>query len=360
MKFHHLLFLSLLALVAVSCNESSTTKDPIHSVLTLTPSAAGSESLKSFTGVVKENAEVSVGFKTPGQIVQLYAREGDYVYKGQLLARLDDKDYKLGVEAVSIQYKQLKDEVARLHKLYVGKGISGNDYEKAVSGLEQLGVQLQSNRNKLSYTRLYAPQSGYIKNRNFEPAEMVNAGTSVFTLLDNSRQEVELSIPVEMYNQRSHFGSIYAVINGRRYNMQIISIIPQADNNQLYTVKLACGSHLPSGVNADVYIPVIGGSAVGKTGTTETLSKNSQHLVLPQHAIFEKDGKTCVWVVRRDSTVSLRPIITGGMDDEGNIIVVSGLNGSETIVKAGVEVLTDNEKVKVLPKTSKTNVGGLL
>ena len=40
------------------------------------------------------SARESVGFKVPGRIVELPVQEGQYVDKGDLLARLDDDDYR--------------------------------------------------------------------------------------------------------------------------------------------------------------------------------------------------------------------------------------------------------------------------
>lgn len=70
-----------------------------------------------YAGIVEEAHLVSLAFKTPGQIEKIFVKEGDYVKKGQLLAQLDDEDYKLGVEAVQIQYDQVKDEVGRAKRL---------------------------------------------------------------------------------------------------------------------------------------------------------------------------------------------------------------------------------------------------
>lgn len=69
-----------------------------------------------------------------------------------MLATLDDADYKLGVEAIEIQYDQLKKEVDRMKLLYENNSISGNDYDKATSGLAQVAVQLQSNPEQNSIT----------------------------------------------------------------------------------------------------------------------------------------------------------------------------------------------------------------
>jgi len=57
---------------------------------------------------------LNVAFKTAGQIESVNVKEGDYVRASQLLASLDDKDYKLGLEALQVQYDQLSDEVGTL------------------------------------------------------------------------------------------------------------------------------------------------------------------------------------------------------------------------------------------------------
>ena len=67
-----------------------------------------------------------------------------------------------------------------------------------------------------------------------------------------------------------------------------------------------------------------------------------------------------MWVFERDSTVSKQPVVLNGTDAEGRAVVVEGLTGEERIVRAGVHVLREGERVRVVEKTSETNVGGLL
>lgn len=330
----------------VACGEEKQTAS-LHSVMTTQPENASSEMVKNFSGVVKEKSETNLGFKTAGQIERIYVKEGDHVREGQLLAQLDTKDYQLGVEAIQIQYNQLKDEVARLRQLYEAKSLSGNDYEKAVSGLEQLGVQLQVNKNKLAYTRLYAPQSGIVKTVNFERAEMVNAGTPVFTLLDVGRLEVEVSIPHHVYQMRNRIDHVYCTAGGQDFQLKLLSIIPKADNNQLYNARFAVAGKLSAGQTVDVVMHIAKAS-------------RGSNCTLPMHAVFEDGGKTYVWVVSKDSVVTKRAIETDGTDDEGRVVVISGLSGEETIVRAGVHALQENEKVKVVGEKSKTNVGDLM
>ena len=86
---------------------------------------------------------------------------------------------------------------------------------------------------------------------------------------------------------------------------------------------------------------------------------SSNGLTIPPHAVFEADGKSYVWVVGQDDVVKQRAVTLGTVSTEGEVFVTSGLSESDRVVKAGVNMLHDGEKVKVVvPQT--TNIGDLL
>lgn len=339
--------------VFASCGDAPQGGSTVHSVMVTTPEAMEGTVVKNYSGIVREAHTINLGFKTPGQIERILVAEGDYVHKGQLLAELDDADYRLGVEALQIQYDQLKDEVGRTEQLYRQKSISANDYEKATAGLRQLGVQLQANKNKLNYTKLYAPTDGYIQAVNFSPAEMVDAGTALFTLLDVSRMEVVADIPVAEYQQRDRFTRYFSRVAGSASElpMQLLSLTPKADGNQLYQLRLAFvgqpDKQLTAGMNVEVGIVM--------ADTTATTG-----VVVPLCAVFRDGDTSYVWVLGADSTLVKQQVVLDGSDSRGRAVILEGLTGSEQIVRAGVNALQEGEKVRVIERASKTNVGGLL
>lgn len=339
--------------IFASCGDAPQGGSTVHSVMVTTPEAMEGTVVKNYSGIVREAHTINLGFKTPGQIERILVAEGDYVHKGQLLAELDDADYRLGVEALQIQYDQLKDEVGRTEQLYRQKSISANDYEKATAGLRQLGVQLQANKNKLNYTKLYAPTDGYIQAVNFSPAEMVDAGTALFTLLDVSRMEVVADIPVAEYQQRDRFTRYFSRVAGSASElpMQLLSLTPKADGNQLYQLRLAFvgqpDKQLTAGMNVEVGIVM--------ADTTATTG-----VVVPLCAVFRDGDTSCVWVLGADSTLVKQQVVLDGSDSRGRAVILEGLTGSEQIVRAGVNALQEGEKVRVIERSSKTNVGGLL
>ena len=347
------MIMAILAGTLYSCSEPARKDTEVRNVELTTPVPLEKIGRKSYLGIVKEAHSINLGFKTAGQISHILVKEGDYVRKGQLLARLDDKDYRLGVEALQIQYDQLKEEVARTKRLFEQKSISANDFEKASAGLRQLGVQLQVEKNRLDYTRLCAPTDGYIQAVNFSPAEMVDAGTSLFTLLDISRMEVEVDIPVNDYRQRQQFLEYGCRVSGSKDTLPVkfLSLTPKADGNQLYQLRLSFSKQPDRQITAGMNVEV---------GISLTDSVSMEKLSVPLRAVFRDGDNTCVWVFNPDSTVSKRPVTVSGMDAEGRAVITEGLSANEQVVCAGVNVLKDGQRVEVVKKASETNVGGLL
>ena len=336
-----------------ACGRTSQERSEIRSVTLTEPVLLKSSGIINYSGIIREAHTISLGFKTAGQIERIHVREGDYIHQGQLLAELDDADYRLGVEALQIQYDQLKNEVERTKQLFDQKSVSANDYEKAVAGLQQLGVQLQMNKNKLGYTKLYALTDGYVQAVNFSPAEMVDAGTALFTLLDVSHMEVITDIPVNTYRQKEHFIRYYCKAAGieQELPMKLSGLTPKADGNQLYELRLVFAGQpdeqLTAGMNVEIGIVI-----------EDTTSASG--FVVPLCAVFQDKETEYVWIIEQDSTVTRRRVTLGNTDAEGRAVILEGLTGKEQIVRAGVNVLQEGQKIRVIEKPGKTNIGGLL
>lgn len=339
----------------ISCAGGGNAVAPaVRTVKTITVSSADSTGTLTYPGTVQEMHNINVAFKTPGQIMKINVKEGDYIREGQLIASLDDSDYKLGVEALQIQYDQVSDEVSRLRELYKKKSVAANDYEKAEAGLRQLAVQLQVNKNKLAYTKLYAPVSGYVKSVNFSKSEMVDAGTPVISMMDVSGLEVQADIAAAEYLGRSSFTSFSVrTPSGETCRAKLVGIVPKADGNQLYrmTLRIDLGgslmknSFLP-GTNVEVNVKK-DGLNVGR------------EVSMPLSAICYDNRQAYVWTVADDSVLKRVNVEVVSSSDVTGASVRGIASGSEVVV-AGAASLKECEKVKILQAPSETNVGGLL
>lgn len=359
-----LLSVALLGMLACKGEPKDSGTAAERTVLVCTPERAGQAAVSSHPGVVREAHEVKMGFKTAGQLTRVLVKEGDHIRQGQLVATLDDADYRLGVEALQVQYDQLREEVGRTRQLFEQHSVSANDYEKAAAGLRQLGVQLQVNKNKLAYTRLYAPVGGVVQAVNFSRGEMVDAGTAVLTVMDLSRLEVVCDLSAEDYRERHTFESftLHAAGLTQAIPLRLLSLTPKADATQLYQLRLTMEARhqrlLTAGQNVRVEIT---GARCAGLGAVDSSDGSSDGLLIPLSAVLEREGHTCVWVVGKDRRLSLRRVsLEAELSAEGMAVVRSGLTGSEQVVRAGAKTLRQGERVRLGQDESPTNVGNMI
>ena len=114
------------------------------------------------------------------------------------------------------------------------------------------------------------------------------------------------------------------------------------------TFQKEADSQLSAGMNVNVRIHI---------AATDSLRTS---FTLPLHALIQSQEETYVWIMNADSTVSKRKVNYCGIDEKGHAVITAGLKGDEQIIKAGVNALQENEKVRVIHTDSKTNVGGLI
>lgn len=357
-KFHAFVVISAMTIAAAGCSGGKAESDSdaaIHNVFVVEAEAVGATTENVFPATVEEARTISVGFKTAGQIERIFVREGQRVDRGQLLALLDTVDYALGISTLREKYRQLAIETERRERLHASGNMSDNDYENALSGLRQLSLQLRLEENKLDYCRLKSPSAGIITKINFENSEMVDAGTPVIELMDNSRLEAVVDLPVRNFaasNAADRFYAVSPLEGGKPVELTFLSLTPKADNSQLYTLRLALPANCPGvtpGMNLSVKI--VGN---GRTDGEGTVS-------VPLTALFDRGSKTYVWTVNpADSTLTATEVSTTGTAEQGRAEITSGLAAGSLVVRAGVHHLTDGERVNILPEDSATNLGNVL
>lgn len=143
-----------------------------------------------------EIRQVDLSFQVAGQISKMLKEEGDNIKKGELLAVLDDKDYKSNLEKADADVaKNLALKTDALSKferqapLADDNTISKQDYDtllntKNKSEADYKGAIAQKNyaKNQLDYTRIYAPDDGIIMVRVQEPGATVSKGQIVYSM----------------------------------------------------------------------------------------------------------------------------------------------------------------------------------
>lgn len=310
-----------------------------------------------FPGRVVSADEANLSFKVSGTIARVLVREGDYVKAGQLVAELDDADYRVQLSATEAEHALVKAEAERVMALYGEGATTASNYDKARYGLNQMEAKLQNHRNQLGYCKLYAPYSGRVRKVFMDSRETVAAGMPVVGIAGAGVPEILVNLPATAYLQRGSFVSyeaVFTVLPGETTPLDFVSVMGEANTNQLYTLRLRLSQPNPlvsPGMSAWV--------------TVRSDSRSDGTASLPSTAIVEDGGKSYVFLYAPGTkTVSRRQVDVIKLHTDGTA-EVRGINvaagGNETlVVSSGVHFIADGDRVECLAPMSSTNVGGLL
>ena len=143
-----------------------------------------------------EIRQVDMSFQVGGQILKMLKEEGDSVKKGELIAVLDDKDYRSNLQKAAAEVSKTlalsKDAASKYERqlpLCADNIVSPQDCEtllnnkdKAKGDYEAALAQKTFSQNQLDYTKIYAPEEGTVTVRVQEPGATVAKGQTVYTI----------------------------------------------------------------------------------------------------------------------------------------------------------------------------------
>ncbi len=358
-----LLILIVIALSILGCKSENEVKSASSKLVKLYEiEDLTTTKVRNFAGSVVEGKKANLSFRISAPIEKILVEEGQFVDKGQVIAKLDARDYQLQYQAVKAQYEQISNEVERIETLYNKGNISENEYEKAKSGLEQITAKYESVENSLEDIELIAPYSAFIQDIFFQEGEIVKAGLPVISIIGDKDFQIECDIPALVYVNRDKFSSFTVILETspkKKIPLELLNIKHKSNLNSLYGVyfKLSNSAEIDSrlavGMDCEVEI----------TYELE-IDENERVIKVPIESIVQKAGESFVWLCNENSEgkyiVNKRVISIVGIDDSGFVLISDGLRAGDKIVKAGVHELKDKQEVEPVKEITPTNYGGLL
>jgi membrane fusion protein, multidrug efflux system len=349
--------LALLLSVALltACSRPETRSEPVRVVRsTLVASTAASGS-QSYAAEIRARSEVRLGFRVGGKLASRQAEVGQRVKAGQVLARLDPEDLRLSQDAAraavrtaEVNADLMQADFKRYKELRDLGFISGAELERREANLKSAAAQLAQARaqaavqsNQAAYTALVATHSGVVIGVEAEPGAVLAAGSPVVRVAVDGPRDAVFAVPEDA-------ASAMRALLGKR---DVIGVNLWAGSEALRaTVREVAAVADPVTrtflVKADLTAAQL---QLGQTATVRIdLPQTAGLMVLPLTAIKEHDGRSSVWVVEGDPpTVRNRLVDVAGA--QGNdMVIASGLKLGERVVTAGVHVLTEGQKVRLM------------
>src|SRR6266481_7608344 len=143
--------------------------------------------------IVTRHKYIPIGTKILGQIVEEPIEEGQHVKKGDVLARIDDRDYQaqlrqaIAVRDVAAANLRLKlSRLDRMRKLKGTGGISEDDFDTAVNGADVGKAEIQRDAAAVDYAKfqvdqctISSPINGIVLRKYRELGDTINFGGQI-------------------------------------------------------------------------------------------------------------------------------------------------------------------------------------
>jgi len=307
-----------------------------------------------FPAQISPTQKTILAFKYAGKIKSINFESGDFVKKGQVIATIDDSDYKVNLEAFSKKYEAANAVVQnaeaqfyRAEKLYKGGAMPKKDYDNAlmqknvaISTLKEASAGLENARNTLNDTKIIAPYDGYIDKKIVEVGAVVPEGGPVVSYISNDITDIFVNASSKDIEYIKNASDINFKDNSTEkiYTLKIKSIAQNPDSiNLTYPVTFTF-------LNLEKDEKFLS----GQTGTVTISVKNSENpeILIPLNALFEDNGSN-VYLFKNGIAVKTAVEI-GELRETNKISIVKGLKIGDKVIVAGVSKLVDGDKVKLL------------
>jgi RND family efflux transporter MFP subunit len=351
---HRLLPALAVAGLLAACSRQAPPPEPLRAVRTVTLTDDSAGGTQEFAAEVRARTESRLGFRVGGKLISRSAEVGQHVRSGQVLARLDATDLRLGAQAAQAGAGAAQASVAlaaaefkRYQELRAQGFISALELERRETALKAQQAQLEQARaqaavqgHQAAYAALTAHVAGVVTAVDAEPGAVLAAGTPVLRLAHDGPRDVVFTVPEDgLAAMRALLGRAGAV-----------KVKPWAGTTPLpATVREVAAAADPVTRTFLVKADLAGAALqLGQTATVLIdLPRREAIHRLPLSAVMQQQGQAAVWLLDRETmTVKLQPVAVSGAD-ANSLIVAAGLSAGQTVVVAGVHTLSAGQKVKL-------------
>jgi len=161
-----------------------------------------------YLGDITGDPSVVVYPKLTDTVWDIYVENGDYVKKGELLAKIDDATVRASKAQAQGAYLSAKSQVAnvnvefeRMKTLYEAKAISDSQWDQLVTqkevaeaGLEQAKAALSMAETQLTYASVTAPISGYVSNLAYRIGDMSTPQKPFLTIHQTETVKININV----------------------------------------------------------------------------------------------------------------------------------------------------------------------
>lgn len=283
--------------------------------------------------------EVALSFESSGKLTAIYFKEGAYVRKGDLLAKINDKPLQAQLNKLKTQIPFLEGKVYRQKTLLAKDAVSQEAYESIETEYEKLKADIEIIESNIAMTELRAPFDGKIGLRSVSEGAYISPSIIVAHLAKTSPIKIDFSVPenyaseikrgtniiFSMENSKGilqdYDAKVYAVENTVDMNTRTLKVRASYPN---YDGKIIPGRHISIIIERE---------------------KIENAIAIPSEAIIPEMGKNLLYLYKSGRAEPVEVLL--GIRTEDRVQILSGVSPGDTLITTGTMQLRKGMRVSI-------------
>jgi membrane fusion protein, multidrug efflux system len=289
-------------------------------------------------GEIQPWIDLIVRAEVAGKVIQKKVSKGDQVKAGDILAVIDDRDYRNAYRTAETAYNLALTNKERIGKLTKKKLTPQNQLDSAIAAVDNAKIQMDNVTLALERCQIKAPINGVISQLFFEEGHYLGPAGEVAQILQIDRVKVKVGIPesdVTAVRRINTFKVTIDALGNKQFKAKKHFLSPQTDPMaRLYNLDLVMDN-----TNHEILPDMF-----ARVEIVKKVIKNG--IAIPLYSIITRNNKHMVYIVN-DEKAHTREVEIGLLD--GWLIeITKGLKPGERVIVMGHRNVSDDQPVKVV------------
>ena len=288
-------------------------------------------------GILSPADELMLMAETQGRVKTVFKKEGDWVRKGETIAKVDDELMRAELLVTQANYEKAQKDLERARVLSSGDAITQQQLEGLILNEKAAKAKYLVSKKRVEDTSIKAPFSGYINKLFIKEGGMIGPGVPVCELVNIRALKVKVKVDeseMEKISKGQKVDVVTENLNNQKLSGTVTSISSKADYSLQYEIGIDIHENPGDMLKAGVVVTVIFHFADTLPG-----------VVIPRDALVGSIKDPAIFIVENETAV-LRPVRLSVITED-QAKVTEGLTDGELVVTQGQFNLKDGTKVKI-------------
>ena len=324
---------------------------PAPPVTVATPLAKRVTNWDEFTGRFEASEQVDVRARVSGFVESVHFRDGDLVKSGDLLFTVDQRPYKLAVDAARAEVARAKaqvdlaqNEVERAEGLTQNRTITARDIDQrranlnsAIASQQAAEANLKTAELNLEWTQVRAPLAGRASNRRVDAGNLIAGGQSGATLLTTivAVDPIKFVFDASEADYLRYSQSQDLRKPGTPVRVRLSSETKWDREGKIDFVDNALNARSATIRTRAVFPNPDGLLTPGTFGRLRLFAGEADALLVPDSVIVSDQANKIVLTVGAENKVVPKPVQLGAISD-GLRVITKGLEPGDKVIVTGI------------------------